>query len=508
MQLTNNDYDDVEPAIDGTDVVWTGFPLDPAAGEIFHFDGATTENITNDDLHDFAPQVSHGPDGPTIAWVKEDGDNDVWMFDGCESTQVNPSNSVDDDDVALDGNRVAWVRGSGAGQEIYTTTVTCDVVCGNMEVEPGEECDDGNTVSEDGCSADCLEEICGNDRVDPGEECDDGNVVAEDGCDVDCLLECGNGMPNTGEDCDDGERTNTGACDALCHDNVCGNGHLQPWIDEECDDGNLLPDDGCSAICETEGPAPVAQQHCIQKLNETGAKVLKAQTGVDQKCLKDAAKGVLATPQACLATDPNGKVANAQAKTLSGEAKQCDPADLPTFAYEGGAVVNAAGVAEPIALMADLFGPDLDMTFIAKAIDKRAARCQADTLEATNALAKKLFKLTLNEKKALLAGKDDGTLARSDAALQMQLEAFLLADAEGKIAKKETALREDVRSACEPVDLDVAVPGCAPSASLNELADCATEHARCRFCRALNAFDGLALDCDAFDDATADASCP
>ena len=63
VQLTNNDYDDVEPAIDGTDVVWTGFPLDPAAGEIFHFDGATTENITNDDLHDFAPQVSQGPDG-------------------------------------------------------------------------------------------------------------------------------------------------------------------------------------------------------------------------------------------------------------------------------------------------------------------------------------------------------------------------------------------------------------------------------------------------------------
>jgi len=512
-QLTTNDFDDVEPQIHGPHVVWTGYPEgtpDGGPGEIFHYDGDGIENITNDALDDLSPQVSEGSDGPTIAWVKEDGDRDVWMFDGCESTRVNASNSVDDDTPALDGNRVAWVRGSGTAREIRTARVTCDVVCGNNELEPGEECDDGNTVDLDGCSAECLEEICGNSRIDPGEECDDGNTVALDRCDALCQLECGNGVEDPLEECDDGDRDNGDGCDAQCFDEVCGNGHLQPHLDEECDDGNVLPDDGCSATCETEGPAPLAQQQCIQKLNEAGAALVKAQHLVDQKCLADAAKGSLVgvTAQDCLTADLKGKVAKARAKTLSGESKKCKPGNLPPFAYETGAVVNVAGSAEPIALMADLFGPTLDTVVIPKAVDKKGAKCQAETTKATNTLMNRLFKVTLKEKKALLAGKPDGTLARSDAALQLQLEQFLEADAEGKIEQKEIALREAVRKSCAPVALDVAVPGCAPSATLNELSACATAFARCRFCRAFNAFDGLAFDCDGFDDATANASCP
>src|SRR5581483_3113637 len=51
--------------------------------------------------------------------------------------------------------------------------------CGNGHLDQGEVCDDGNTVSGDGCSADCLsEEICGNGILDPqkNEVCDDGNT--------------------------------------------------------------------------------------------------------------------------------------------------------------------------------------------------------------------------------------------------------------------------------------------------------------------------------------------
>lgn len=518
VQLTDNDYDDEEPQIHGSHVVWTGYPEgepDGGPGEIFHYDGDTIENITADDLDDFAPQVSQGAAGPTIAWIKRDGDSDVWMFDGCESTQVNADNSVDEHSVALDGNRVAWVRGSGTGQEIYTATVSCDVECGNGELEPGEECDDGDLDDLDGCSAECLEEICGNQRIDPGEECDDGNTDPGDRCDALCQLECGNGVEDPLEECDDGNRDNDDGCDFECYDEVCGNGQLQPHLGEKCDDGNLLSDDGCSATCEIEGPAPAPEQRCIRKMNEAGAALVKTQHKVDLKCLTDAAKaktdklGVPATAQDCLSNDPKGKVAKRRAKTLSAEAKKCAGyTPLTLFAYEGGAAVNAAGSAEPIALMADLFGPDLDAVLIPKALNKKGAKCQAELTKATHALGDRLFKLTVKEKKALLEGKDDGTLARSDASLQLQLESYLVADAAGKIAKKEASLRETVRRRCAAVDLDVAVPGCAPSTSLNELSACATAFARCRFCRAFNAFDGLALDCDALDDAEANASCP
>ena len=61
--------------------------------------------------------------------------------------------------------------------------------CGNGVVDPGEQCDDGNLVAGDGCSASCRLEACGNGILDPGEQCDDGNLVSGDGCSAGCRLE-------------------------------------------------------------------------------------------------------------------------------------------------------------------------------------------------------------------------------------------------------------------------------------------------------------------------------
>ena len=52
----------------------------------------------------------------------------------------------------------------------------------------GEDCDDGNTVRGDGCSADCSREVCGNGVLDPNEQCDDGNTVDGDGCTATCRV--------------------------------------------------------------------------------------------------------------------------------------------------------------------------------------------------------------------------------------------------------------------------------------------------------------------------------
>ncbi len=61
----------------------------------------------------------------------------------------------------------------------------------------GEECDDGNAVTGDGCSSACEVEACGNRRVDFGEECDDGNTTSADGCSAICKRElCGDGAVN------------------------------------------------------------------------------------------------------------------------------------------------------------------------------------------------------------------------------------------------------------------------------------------------------------------------
>ena len=84
--------------------------------------------------------------------------------------------------------------------------------CGNGLEEVGEDCDDGNIVSGDGCEVDCtfpampecLEDAaCGN-----GEICFMSTCVKAE--------ECGNGIEEAGEDCDDGNTEDGDACPANC----------------------------------------------------------------------------------------------------------------------------------------------------------------------------------------------------------------------------------------------------------------------------------------------------
>ena len=72
--------------------------------------------------------------------------------------------------------------------------ITLSSFCGNDILEPGEECDDGNVVSGDGCSSICLiespqEPVCGNGVKEGSEECDDGNNINGDGCSSTCKIE-------------------------------------------------------------------------------------------------------------------------------------------------------------------------------------------------------------------------------------------------------------------------------------------------------------------------------
>lgn len=82
--------------------------------------------------------------------------------------------------------------GSNVGPDACVgPTCGMEMLCGNGVVDiASEDCDDGNAVGGDGCSATCHNE-CGNGSVDGDERCDDGNTVPGDGCDLRCLPEPG-----------------------------------------------------------------------------------------------------------------------------------------------------------------------------------------------------------------------------------------------------------------------------------------------------------------------------
>jgi len=75
-----------------------------------------------------------------------------------------------------------------------TLTNTYVPYCGDGEInQDWEQCDDGNNVDGDGCSAECtIEPYCGDGEINQDwEQCDDGNNVDGDGCSAQCSLENG-----------------------------------------------------------------------------------------------------------------------------------------------------------------------------------------------------------------------------------------------------------------------------------------------------------------------------
>ncbi|MDH5718175.1 MAG: DUF4215 domain-containing protein [Spirochaetia bacterium] len=140
----------------------------------------------------------------------------------------------------------------GCEKDEITTVVNN---CGNDKLDTGEECDDGNTNNNDGCSSVCKYEKCGDGVLQEDETCDDGGESAD--CDSDCTASaCGDGVINAaaGEDCDDAGES--AECNNNCTLPVCGDGVKNASTNEGCDDGNTTAGDNCDDICRKEVTAP------------------------------------------------------------------------------------------------------------------------------------------------------------------------------------------------------------------------------------------------------------
>jgi cysteine-rich repeat protein len=193
------------------------------------------------------------------------GDDD---FGGAAGSQITDLAIADGEVLVVVASTFSANRATGAwGIEVLTQAPPA--VCGNAEVEDGEQCDPGADVPDDFCSADCqLLPGCGNGAVDDGEQCDDGNADAGDGCDAQCQREqvCGDTFVDDPEECDDGNLEDGDGCSAACvFELACGNGNVDDG--EACDDGNAFARDTCAADCTIEAATAIAANNEVVTVN-------------------------------------------------------------------------------------------------------------------------------------------------------------------------------------------------------------------------------------------------
>ena len=117
---------------------------------------------------------------------------------------------------------------------------TCDTTshtCGSEALGNGTPCTVAGTSVTGLCRGGvCATGMCPDGLVDAGEECDDDNSIADDGCEPDCTFTC-----ELDEDCQDGNACNGAeSCDVASH--TCSGGSAPM-----CDDGDACTTDSCDA---------------------------------------------------------------------------------------------------------------------------------------------------------------------------------------------------------------------------------------------------------------------
>lgn len=174
----------------------------------------------------------------------DSGDPTTTTTTGDDPNETDPDTTTDDattDDTTTTGTTEAPVPVCGDG---------------HVDVEMGEECDDGPGNDNEGeCTELCRLAECGDGYIQRGEECDLGGENDNEGeCTNLCTVAaCGDGFLQEGEACDLGE-DNDADKNGGCHPETCE-------IVMTCGDGVLQEHEECDASAQ-EGIAKACNDQC------------------------------------------------------------------------------------------------------------------------------------------------------------------------------------------------------------------------------------------------------
>jgi hypothetical protein len=203
----------------------------------------------------------------------------------------------------------------------------------------------------------------------------------------------------------------------------------------------------------------------------------------------------VAQAQTCIEADPKGKLTKLRAKLTTATA-EC-PANPPSFGY---ALPNdAADAAERAAIVTTnkVWGLPLDAIALPPHCSIGVASALAKVADARNRTFTSCKKLGLKKR----------TITTADE-LEAACFGAVLVDRKGKIAKAKAKLASVV-AACEGDGLAEALERgeCQLATSSDARTQCLDLVQACETCKMFNAADGLAADCDLFDDGVTNGTC-
>jgi cysteine-rich repeat protein len=203
---------------------------------------------------------------------------EYFQYELCQETAVCGNSTIETGEQCDDGNTT---NGDGCSAQCITTTQCNDGVDNSDPEDTRIDCTSG--AADPGCFPDgnggggsCdptdndetdIPPVCGNGVLQTGEQCDDSNTTSGDGCSATCQVttECNDGVDNDSDgniDCNIGDQDpgcfpngqgGGGACNPnddseIDAPSTCGNSITE--VGETCDDGNTTAGDGCSAVCQ------------------------------------------------------------------------------------------------------------------------------------------------------------------------------------------------------------------------------------------------------------------
>jgi len=184
--------------------------------------------------HDLSPSADIHPDCSTNTVPTSDGYNLIGIDGNCAGTAFSATNHDVIGTLASPVNPLLTLLASKGGG-----TLVHAFLAGSPAL------DAGNPAGCTDYSAAALTEDQRGFARPVGARCDIGAFEQGD---------CGDGAKDPGEACDDGNTVETDACLSTCELATCGDGFVQAGV-EECDDGNTNDGDGCSADCKIEAAA-------------------------------------------------------------------------------------------------------------------------------------------------------------------------------------------------------------------------------------------------------------